>query len=313
MNSLSKWELHRLKIYYSIFRIVAGDSRITFNNIASTMGYVGRGRNPTTILKHYENMLKKEVFREPKITLRAFKNAQSTGYFCRKIERKNFHATFLNLHEDARINYVIYLAGGSDFFITSREKDLDLLSYDLETTEVLKLYTPMYTIPKGWNTPMDRALRSLLECNYAEGYISREIRDCLAWSDIDWAIYNSMRENIRKAFSEVGREIGCYHKTVKSHFYEKVLPCCVVANYFFPKGYQYYRQAFLKIETKYEKDFVKALIRLPCTTYVLPIDTGLLVNVFHGNHNKFMSIVKKLEELGVIDSFFLHIPVSSAI
>lgn len=122
-----------------------------------------------------------------------------------------------------------------------------------------------------------------------------------------------MRENVRTDFSTVAREVGVYPETVKAHFYKKVLPTCTILHYFFPKGLDFYKQAFLRIHTDCESSFVKALEKLPCTTYVYPLERGLAVNIFHESFNDLMSVFKKLEEMSILDRYLLYIPITSAI
>ncbi|MBU7042140.1 MAG: hypothetical protein HXS47_01020 [Theionarchaea archaeon] len=92
----------------------------------------------------------------------------------------------------------------------------------------------------------------------------------------------------------------------------KVIPSCVVAHYFFPKGYDHYEQAFLRIHSKYEKDFVKILEKFPCTTYIFPLEKGLIINLFHERAGVLLPVIEKVEEKAFIDDYLLHIPIASA-
>ena len=174
----------------------------------------------------------------------------------------------MNLYGDEQINYVILLSG-CDFFVTSREKQVDLAKHELEIEEKSRFYTPVYTIPKGWNNRVDDALRNFIASDFEKGFISREVYGMLGWSALDWQIYNCLKGDVRQKFTAVAQNVGVYSQTVKRHFYDEVLPQCVAAHYFFPQGYDFYRQMFLKIESEYETGIVKALETLPCTTYVL--------------------------------------------
>ncbi|MBU7034121.1 MAG: hypothetical protein HXS49_02960, partial [Theionarchaea archaeon] len=62
------------------------------------------------------------------------------------------------------------------------------------------------------------------------------------------------------------------------------------------------------LKSKYEKDFVRILSKLPCTTYVFPLQEEIVLNIFHEGAVDMMFAVKKLEEKGYIDDYFLLIP-----
>jgi hypothetical protein len=87
-----------------------------------------------------------------------------------------------------------------------------------------------------------------------------------------------------------------------------VLPRCTIGNYFFPKGYEYYKQAFIRVTTDYEISILKALSCLPTTSYVLPLEKGIIINFFHDNVNKLMTAIQEIEEIGVLKTYSLEVP-----
>lgn len=299
--------------FYMLYRIIEEDALIKVKDITKRLNFSGRGKARSTISRRIIRMYEKKISRNPQLTLKPFKNVQTTVYFCRKKVRKDFNSTFHKLHNNNHVNYILYLSGDCDFFIASRDEDLDLGVYDLDVKEKSKLFTPVFTVPHGWNLPMKDALKSFINCDFAKGTILRERGETLHLKQLDWKIYEAMKENIRTDFNSVARGTGVYPETVKAHFHKKVLPACTILHYFFPKGYDFYRQAFLRIHTKYEKSLVKALEKLPCTTYVYPLEKGMALNVFHEDSNDLMSKFKKLEEMGILDHYLLYTPISSAV
>jgi hypothetical protein len=287
------------------------DPRVKVKTIAKRMGYVGRGRSHSTITRHIQNMYRKKISRPPRLTLRPFKKWQNTAYFCKKKDKKGLYSTFLRLYEDEKIGYVILLSG-CEYFIISREKDLDLKKYGLEVEEESLMYTPVYVMPEKWNNSMNEGLEAMARCEFERGLIKRDVGENLRWDDTDWEIYDRFGGNVRTEYTAVAREIGVYPNTVKSRFLKKVIPSCVMAHYFFPKGYDYYEQAFLRIHSKYEKDFVKILERFPCTSYVFPLEKGLIINLFHERAGVLLPVIEKVEEKAFIDDYLLHIPIASA-
>ena len=89
-----------------------------------------------------------------------------------------------------------------------------------------------------------------------------------------------MGENVRTKITYVARETGVDYKTAKGHFFNVVLPSCVIAQYFYPKGYSSYLQSFMRVRSDYEAEIVSALERLPCTTYVFPLEKELVIPCF---------------------------------
>lgn len=278
--------------------------------MAEHLGLIGRGRSPSTVWNHLQNMYEKNISRNPVLILNPCEESQSMVYFCRKTTRKGLRSTFLELYQDTRLDYVLFLSGSSDFFVTTREKEVDFSGYDVEIVETSSLFAPIFTIPYGWGSSVNDALDSWLNCMFSKGLISRDVGEPLQWKEVDWKVYEAMKFDGRKDFTKVAREVGIWPKTAQSHFYNQVLPCCTVGHYFFPKGYDFYDKAFLKIRSSYERDMVKALENLPCTTHVFPLEKELILIVYHESISKVMDTIQKMEEVGIIDGYLLYIPLT---
>ena len=298
-----------LEIYYSLFCAIVEDLRVRPKVMAEKLGLTGRGRSPSTIWNHLQNMYEKKISRSPAVIVDPCEGTQSVVYFCRKLTRKGLRSAFMNLYQDARVDYVLFLSGSSDFFVTAREK-VDLGEYDLEVQERSYLYQPLFTIPHGWDLSVNEGLDLFLNYNFSKGALKRDVGEPLQWKDVDWRIYESMKFDGRKDFAKVAKEIGIWPKTVQSHFYKQVLPRCTVGHYFFPKGYNFYDKAFLRIRSEYEQGIVKALERLPCTTHVLSLEKELILVMYHESISKVMDTIQKMEEVGIIDSYLLYIPLT---
>ncbi|KYK31959.1 MAG: hypothetical protein AYK19_16035 [Theionarchaea archaeon DG-70-1] len=299
-----------LETYYSLFLIIVESLRSRPKDMAETLGLTGRGRSPSTIWNHLQNMYEKKISREPILILNPFEGLHSNVYFCRKSTRKGLRSTFLQLYQDEKVDYVLFLSGASDFFITTRASDLDFSGYGLEVQEKSDLFAPVFTIPRGWKLSVSEALDSVLSYHFSRKDISREVGTSLQWKDVDWEIYEAMKFNGRKEFAKVARETGIWPKTVQSHFYRSIFPCCTVGHYFFPKGYDFYDKALLKITSSYERDIVRALERLPCTTHVFPLEKELILILFHESISKVMDTTQKMEEIGIVDDYLLYVPLT---
>jgi len=61
------------------------------------------------------------------------------------------------------------------------------------------------------------------------------------------------------------------------------------------------------------KGIVKALEKLRCTTYVIPLEKGLILNIFHEGANELMTAIQKIEEIGILDTYSLQVPLTYSI
>jgi hypothetical protein len=305
MPKLNESEL--LKKYHELFTLIVEDSRIMPKSIAKKLRYSGQGKARSTILYHLKNMYKKQISLKPQLKILPFSNLEKWVYFCRKVDKKNIYETFLELHSNKDVSFVECLSG-SDFFVTSFSKDIDFGVDFLAVEEKSKFYRSLYLNPRGWNKKPAECFSSLLSADYQEGKVERKDYGLLNWSDTDKRIYFLMRKNIRCKFTYVGRHARIDSKTAKKRFYENVLPQCDVAHYFFPKGRGSYREMFLKMKTDYETSLIDALCRLPCTTYVYPLETQLVTVLFHQDEKLILSILQKLKEIGIIKDYLFYIP-----
>ncbi|MGC1121534.1 MAG: hypothetical protein WBA22_10620 [Candidatus Methanofastidiosia archaeon] len=194
--------------------------------------------------------------------------------------------------------------------MTSRVENLEFNDLGLEVLEKSTLYTPTYVIPRGWNLPMNEALENFAHSDFKKGIIRRELHGNLNWSELDWNIYNISRSDARVKISTIKRRTEVSYNTIKKHFYDNVLPSCIIAHYFFPEGYPFYQQLVLKLSSKYEEGIVDELRKLPCTSYVFPLENSLFIALFHENTDFTMDIIQKLEERAIIDDCLLFNPLT---
>jgi hypothetical protein len=125
-----------------------------------------------------------------------------------------------------------------------------------------------------------RGLKEMARCEFNRGLIKRDVGENLGWDEADWEIYDRFGGNVRTEYTGVAREIGVYPNMIKNRFLKKVIPSCVVAHYFFPKGYDYYQTGILRIKCEFENGIVDTLKKLPCTSYVFPLKDDLMIFIF---------------------------------
>jgi hypothetical protein len=294
--------------YFDIFMNIVRKPRCSITFIAKNMGHIGRGHRRATISKYVDDMYRKKISLKPNLILKTYEYPERRVYLCRKKQRRKIGHTFEMLRRDKKINYVVLISGNCDFFLTSRDPDLDLVRYDLEIIESSIFCSPIFTIPKGWNLPFADAAKNVMNCQFKKGMLERKSNGKLEWADLDMKIFELMRENVRRPFTEIAGKTDVYSSTVKDHFFKHVLPSCNVAHYFFPKGYDFYMKNQLRIYTDYEKSVVDSFRQLPCTTYAYPLEEGLIVTLFHENINIVMTFIEKMEERGIIEKYDLYTP-----
>ena len=296
--------------YYFMYQCIREKFRIKIKELAVLLGISGRGKTFATASKYLHRMYKYQISLKPALIFRSYENIYITTYFLKVKSKDTYSETYQNLKEDLAVSKVFFLSGAYDFLITSLQDNLDLRTHGVTVAKKSIMYNPHFTVPTGWKKEMKDALNLFSNPNLEEGVFQRELRDFLPWRDIHWDIFYEMKDDARKSFKEVGESIGVTFDTVKKHFYESVLPCCDVAHYFFPKGYDNYYQSLILLRSHYEKDLIKALSALPCTSYVYPLEEELLLSIFHEGVVDLLKAFKKLEEAGFVEEYLLLVPLA---
>ena len=296
-----------LQTYFAIFNEIREMPRYKLKPIAQAMGLSGRG-HAYAVASHYIKKLYEEEYSfRPNLILRNFENCFTTAYFLKVLNPKHQTSLYLDLVANSDISYMLFLGGRYDFFVTSK-KELefdDKLSIEKESI----LYDPIYTIPNGWEKDVNDQLRKIACLDLEKGLIKRDMGDFLYWDKIQWDIFEIMRNNLQITFLDVGKCLNVAPNTVRKYFNADILPNCDIAHYFFPKGYNYYLQSLVILKTDFETGFVKSLKKLPCTSYIFPLEDELAIILFHEGVNDLMFMLKKFEEKGFIDYHFLLVPI----
>ncbi len=133
----------------------------------------------------------------------------------------------------------------------------------------------------------------------------------LRWDDLDWKIYDLMRDP-KVSFSRVSGKlksagIQVTWKTIENRF-KKIMNSCKVWVSFFPRGMDNYSQIFLTFSTDYETSLREELQKLDRTTYLYKIGNTILLNLFLVNnieHRVFVILKNK----GLIRDLHVSMPV----
>jgi len=307
-------KLKKIETFYSLFRETVRDPRVKGNVLALTLGRSGRGSTIASALKQLNNMYKFKVSLKPRLVLNTYRGHENRAFFCKKTGKYGITRIYWKLYNKklkSEISSAICLAGKYDFFVTARNENINLRPVGLEICETSSFFDPIYTIPNGWKYSLRECIKKFMNRQFKEGILDRIHHGSLCWQDVDWRIYESIRENLRKPLRHVGNEIGTFSSTIKKHLYDTVIPCCTTANFFFPHGYNYYNQIFIRFNSRCEKSIISALKCLPCTTYVFPLEHDITINIFHDNINDIFRLVKKLEEKDLTEDLLLSVPLIS--
>jgi hypothetical protein len=292
--------------YYNLFCAIQEIPRYTIKQLCPLLNYGGRGQKYSTVNDHITKLYEKKISLFPNLVLRTFENCYTKGYFLRVKDPVNISSVFYELQQNQNLSYMLLLSGTYDFYVTSK---LDLnFGKNVRIEKKSVSYTPIYTNPLGWNHEFRDILPRIVNSSLREGKIEREMEDWLPWEEIHFHIYEMMKNNVQIPFSRIADVLGVSSNTVKKYFYQIILPYCNISHYFFPKGYDYYQKAFLIMETDYEKGLLDVFTKLPCTTYIFPMEKEIASVVFHEGIQDLMLILKKFEEKGFIKKHLLLVP-----
>ena len=304
---LSVSNLENLQTYYSLYSAIQEKSRFRLKYIAKVLRIGGRGETYTTASNYISKLYEKQISLRPNLILRTFENCFTKAYFLNVANSRDITSTYLKLSNNRQLSYMLLLSGKYDFFVTSK---YDLTFEGLIVKKKSTLFTPIYTTPTGWEKETKDAFRTVANSSPEKGKLERIMEDWLPWDEIHFKIFEILKNNVQLPFSRVAKEVNLSQTTVKRYFDKYILPHCNIAHYFFPKGYPNYRQSLIILKSKYERGLIDSFCRLPCTTYVFPLEKEIVLGVFHEGVNDLMFTFKKLEEKGFVDRHLLLVPLS---
>jgi DNA-binding Lrp family transcriptional regulator len=304
----------KTKIYYLLFNLIRRNPYVKGKEIALVLGRSGRGVTISSALRQLVNMYKEKISYRPRLVLNNYLGFETTAFLCKKSGKYGCTNIYWKLYKkklSSEISSAFYLAGNYDFFVTTRKSSVDLESIGLGVSETTKFFDPIYTIPKGWNHPTKKCIRDFINEKFVKKKLPRNIKQDLNWDDVDWRIYRSIRENLRKPLEQVSREIGESPYIIKKRLHQVVIPSCTIANFFFPLGYDYYDKIFLHLDSEYESSIVKALRKLPCTSYVYPLEKKMVCVLFYDEIRYVLMLTRKMEEKDLTKDILLSVPLAS--
>lgn len=295
-----------LNTYYDLYCAIQEIPRFTIKEIHSFLKMGGRGKKYSTLGGQIAKLYERKISLRPNLVLRTFENCYTKSYFLRVKNPESISSTYSALIQNPNLSYVLFLSGKYDFFVTSK-KDLDFKN-DLKIEKKSISYTPIYTIPHGWNCTAKDTLLRIAQMTLSKGKIERKMEDWLPWDEIHFRIYSILKNNVQLPFSQVRKQTDFSSNTIKKYFYKIVLPYCNISHYFFPKGYDHYQQSFIVARSEYEKGLVDAFSKMPCTTYIYPLEEEIVLILFHESINDLMYAIRKFEEKGYIKKYLLQVP-----
>lgn len=296
----------RTETYYNIFISISNGVRKSISQIAKDVRHTGRGRRRATIFKYLQDMYERQITFYPNLLLKTFENPKWKAFFLKKSDEEEIFGSFKKL--SGKVSYALFLSGRYDYFVTCRENTVDFDRFEVEIARESTLYTPVFTKPSGWNRTFEDVAEKICNLTFEKGYLDRPKYSVLRWDDLDFGIFELMKDNAREEYTKVAEKLKVTSATVKRRFVNNVVPHCEFAHYFFPKGYKYYSKTFFLIRSRYEKSLVEAFHLLPCTTYVYPLEEEIGCIIFHRNINDLMTMMEKLKLEKVIDSFSMFTP-----
>ncbi len=125
------------------------------------------------------------------------------------------------------------------------------------------------------------------------------------WEDLDWEIYNLMR-NPSVSLPKVAGRLDISWKTVKERF-QKLLKDCKVWTEFFPNGKSSYSPIFLCFKTEYELGLREQLQKLDRTSIIYKVGETILLTLYLRNNLELYSFLR-LKKEGSIHELKVSIP-----
>lgn len=298
--------LNNIQTYYLLYTLIQEKTRYELHYIANKLGLSGRGRTKATASKYIHRMYDLKISLRPNLILKSFENCYLRAYFLRVKNPEKLTDFFQTLSSCPHITYMLLLSGKDDFFVTSRTE----LTFEkgIRVMKKSMVYTPIYTHPKGWNLQMGEAFKKIAHVDLLEGKLERTIEDYLPWEDIHYDLFRVMMRDAQMPFSKVADILNISPSTVKTYYYKNILPYCNIAHYFFPKGYDHYFKSLITLKTDFEKGFINILEKLPCTSYVFPLEDEIVSVIFHEGVHELLFSFKKFEEKGYKIKYLLQVP-----
>jgi len=301
--NLSMEKLRKIQTWWDIYTCLHENGRAHIGEVCKKMKYTGRGKNRDTISRYLNEAFEKGIITRPRLTLANHEGSTLYAYLLKCTEKRTELFEILRKHPE--VLYIVLLNGDYQLFFTSRSNQVLLPC----PHEVSPIFTPIYTMPGGWNRSEQQCLNAVTSHIYEEGTLSRSVFDPLDWDPLDWQIYNVFRMDLRQNLKKVAENLRVSYETIRLHLYGKILPQTIQFLGFFPRGLQNYSHIFFLVKTPYERSFISALSKLQTSCTIWPLQSHLICMVYFQHLNLFLDTLFNLEKRKIFKEYYFLLPV----
>lgn len=292
----------KIQTWWDIYTCLHENGRMHIGEVCRKIRYTGRGKNRDTISRYLNEAFEKGIITKPRLTLANHEGSTLYAYLleCAGNRTKLFET--LETHPD--ILYISLLNGDYQLFFTSRSDQI-LLEYPHTLSPI---FTPIYTVPGGYNRSEQKCLDMITSYTYEEGMLPRDVLPPLDWDVLDWEIYNALRMDLRESLKKVAETLDTTYETIRLRLHNKILPQTIQFVGFFPQGLENYSHLFFLVRTPCERSLVSALSKLQTSCLIWPLQDALLCLVYFQNLNIFLRAIFNLEKRKIFREYYLLFP-----
>lgn len=301
LNSSMK-KSRKIQTWYDVYLCLHENGRAHIGDICKKINYTGRGKNRDTISQYLNEAFEKSIITRPRLTLANHEGDTLYAHLLSGVD--NRIELFEKLRKHPRVLYVSLLNGDYQLFFTSHARHVSL-PYQCETSPI---FTPLYTVPGGWNHSEHKCLKMIISHLYEENKLPRPVCSPLDWEPLDWEIYNVLRMNVRESLKKAAQTLNTTYETIRLHLQTRVLPQTIQFVGFFPQGLQNYSHLIFLVKTPCEQSFVSALSKLQTSCLIWPLQTSLMCFVYFQNLNIFLKTIFILEKKKIFKEYYFLFP-----
>lgn len=292
----------KIQTWWDIYICLHENGRAHIGEICKKMRYTGRGKNRDTISRYLNEAFEKGIITKPRLTLANHEGKTLYAYLLKCPDKRT--ELFETLKQDPRVLYIALLNGDYQLLFTSHSDQLSLQQPHI----ISPIFTPMYTVPKGWNCSEQQCLDTITRYTYRKGILSRPVLNPLDWDLLDWRIYNILRMDLRQSLQKVAQTLNTTYETIRLHLYNKILPQTIQFVGFFPQGIENYSHLFLLVKTSCERSLVSVLSKLQTSCLIWPLQSYLICYVYFHNLSIFLKSIFSLEKKKVFEEYNFLLP-----
>jgi hypothetical protein len=302
MSRFTREEVCRLQ--YCMYKTFLRNPRLYYDEGARACHVV---RN--TFARYWKEGLENEIFFLPQIRSNVYSDRKEYIYL---IQNDAAHELYEYYKKHPDVIYLAYTLG-----------KFDLLMQTMRPLEVVPNTTLFhgcrgnYFYPKtpfySFVNALERQERILQKTHtLSTSTVTFPEEPKTKGSSYGWRIFPCIKYNLRATYTSIVKKLGISFESFHKGF-NYLLSVCTVLLPYYPLGFQQYSQHFFVFWTDYEDMIREFFSLLPCHVSIVKVNDALLIyaSIKEGGKIKFrfLSLCYRMLELGLINRFWMAIPV----